>query len=412
MKNKNIWFLHHYAIPNQLGVGERPYRLAQNLIKRGYNVKVFAASTVHNSDINYIEDDRKYIVKEFNGVPFVFVKARSYKGNGRDRVKNMFDYSLGVISVSKEFESEKPDIIYASSVHPLTWISGYILSRKYKAKFIAETRDLWPETLVVMGKLKRNSFIARILYMVERFVYKKADRVVFTMPGGKDYVESIGLDINKVRHINNGIDLQEFNYNMNKFVYDDVDLNDNSSFKIIFAGSIGRANAIDRVIKAAQIILNKGYTNIKILIFGDGPERERLEKYVNDNNIKNVVFKGRVDKKYVPNILSKADLNIFSLEHLPNLFKYGLSPNKMFDYFASGKPTISNVECGYDMLEKFNCGITVKGENEEALAEGILKFYNMPKEIYNKYCKNALIAAQNFDYSKLTDELEKIINEL
>jgi len=106
----------------------------------------------------------------------------------------------------------------------------------------------------------------------------------------------------------------------------------------------------------AKIFIDKGIKNIRFYIFGDGPERQYLENYIIENKITNVVFKGKVDKKYIPNILSKSNLNIFCLEYLPNLFKYGLSPNKMFEYFASGKPVISNVECSYDMLKKYNCG--------------------------------------------------------
>ena len=64
------------------------------------------------------------------------------------------------------------------------------------------------------------------------------------------------------------------------------------------------------------------------------------------------------------------------------------------------------------MLKQYNCGITVKGGSVEALADGILKFYNMPKEEYDIYCQNALKAAKDFDFKILTDKLEKIILEL
>ena len=63
------------------------------------------------------------------------------------------------------------------------------------------------------------------------------------------------------------------------------------------------------------------------------------------------------------------------------------------------------------MLEEYNCGITVEGGSVETLAEGILKFYNMPKEEYQIYCKNALKAAEDFDFKILTDRLEKVILE-
>ncbi len=404
---KNIWILNHYANPS----GGRHYKFAENLIKRGYNVKVFVASTIHNRNKNRIADSRKYLYELHNNIPFIFIKARDYVGNNKQRVLNMIDYAHGLMSVSKEFDSEKPDVIYASSVHPLTWLAGYKLAKRYNAQFIAETRDLWPETLVAMGRIKRNSIPAKILYSLEKFIYKRADKLIFTFPGGKDYVRSRGLDVSKVRYINNGVDIDEFNDNKLNCTFEDEDLNDNNTFKILFTGAIGKANAIYRIVDIAKIFIDKGIKNIRFYIFGDGPERQYLENYIIENKITNVVFKGKVDKKYIPNILSKSNLNIFCLEYLPNLFKYGLSPNKMFEYFASGKPIISNVECGYDMLKKYNCGITVNGGSAEALAEGILKFYNMPKEEYDTYCANALKAAKDFDYKILTDKLEKVILE-
>jgi len=403
---KNIWILNHYA---RTYTG-RHYNFAKNLKNRGYKVKIFAASTIHNSDKNRITDSKKFICEEANGVPFIFIKACDYLGNGKKRIKNMIDYFTGLISVSKKNDSEKPDIIYASSVHPLTWLAGYKLAKRYNAKFIAETRDLWPETLVAMGQLKRNSVPAKIMYKLEKFIYQKADKLIFTFPGGKDYVESVEVDTSKVRYINNGVDLEEFNYNKVINILEDKDLDGKDKFKIIYTGSMGQANALEYLIKAAEIIQDKGIKDIYFILFGDGYQRKELEQYVNDNNVTNIIFKGNVEKKYVPYILSKSDLNIITGKHI-YLYKYGLSPNKMFEYFASGKPTLSNIECGYDMLQEYNCGITVQGGSAEALADGILKFYNMPKEEYDIYCENALKAAQDFDFKVLTDMLEKVLLE-
>lgn len=174
---------------------------------------------------------------------------------------------------------------------------------------------------------------------------------------------------------------------------------------------MGQANELSYLLEAAKIIQDKGVKNIKFILFGDGYQRKGLEQFAKDNNLQNVIFKGKVEKKYIPSILSRSDLNVFTGKHI-YLYKYGLSLNKMFDYFASGKPILSNIECGYDLLEKYNCGETVKGGSSESLAEGILRFYNMPKEEYNIYCKNALKAAQDFDFKVLTDKLEKVILEM
>lgn len=407
---KNIWILNHYAVPPEIGTMNRHFYFAKNLAKMGHNVTIFAASTIHNTDVNMIKDTSKYQTMKFNNIPFVFIRACAYYGNGAKRIKNMFDYALRLLSVSKKFDDIKPDIIYASSVHPLTWISGYKLAKRYNARFIAETRDLWPETLVSMGKIRKKSILARLLYRIEKYIYLKADKYIFTLPGGKDYIESIGLDSSKVRYINNGIDLEKFNENKILFNYSDGDVDGNLKFKVVYTGSMGMANSLDYLIKSAKIIQDKGLSDIQFLLFGDGYLKSELEQYILDNNISNVIFKGSVEKKYIPSILSKCDLNAITGKSI-DLYKYGISPNKMFDYFASGKPILSNIECGYDILKEYGCGVTVKGGSTEALAEGIIKFYEMSKKEYYLYCNNALKAARDFDFKILSQKLEEIILE-
>lgn len=404
---KTIWMLNHYA---ELGSG-RHYKFAQNLSKRGYNVKMFSASTIHNSPKNRIDGSKKYIEAMEDEVSCIYIKARNYTGNGKKRILNMIDYAIGLLLVSKKFDQEKPDVIIASSVHPLTWAAGYKLAKRYEAKFIAETRDLWPETLVVMGQIRGNSIPAKLLYKLEKYIYKRADKLIFTFAGGKDYVESIGLDNAKVKYINNGVDIDEFNFNKDNYEFIDEDLSDTNTFKVLYTGSIGQANELSYLLKAAQLIKKRNINDIRFILFGDGYQKKSLEQFVVENKIDNVVFKGKVEKKFIPNILSRSDLNVFTGKNI-YLYKYGLSLNKMFDYFSSGKPTLSNIECGYDMLEEYTCGLTVEGGSVEALAEGILNFHKMSKEEYDMYCKNALQAAKDFDFKILTDKLEDIIFEL
>lgn len=407
---KNIWILNHYAVPPELGPTNRHYKFAQNLLEK-HNVTIFAASTIHNSDENMIKDKSKYLHLNFGNVPFIFIKCCDYYGNGAKRIKNMFDYAIGLLSVSKKFDVKKPDIVYASSVHPLTWIAGYILAKRYKAKFIAETRDLWPETLILMDRIRKNSLQAKILYWLEKYIYQKADKYIFTLPGGKDYIESLGLDSSKVIYINNGLDLEEFNYNKFLFPYTDKDLDDFSKFKVVYTGSMGMANSLDHLIKAAENIQARGINQIQFILFGDGYLKEELEEYIKKKNIRNVIFKGKVEKKYIPSILCKSDINAFTGKNI-DLYKYGLSLNKMFEYLGSGKPTISNINCGYNILTKYQCGITVKEDSAEALADGIIQFYQMSEKDYKLYCTNALLAASDFDYKLLSRKLEGIILEV
>jgi len=413
MKLKNIWIFNHYATNMFKDRGGRHYNFAKNLIERGYDVTIFCASTIHNSSESVDLGKNRYLIKSVDGIKFVFVKTSTYVGNGKQRIKNMIDFYRNLFSVSKKCAklNRKPDVIIASSVHPLTLVAGIKISKKFHISCICEMRDLWPLTLVEMGAISDNGVIAKGMYSLEKWIYKNANSLIFTGEGEVGYIKDKKwdnvIDLSKVFYINNGIDLEMFNYNAKNEMYDDDDLN-NKSFKVMYTGSMGIANSLNYLLQAAEIINNKGIKNITFLLYGDGYQREELEQHVNLNNIQNVRFKGKIEKKYIPYVLSKSTLNVFTGKHI-DLYKYGLSLNKMFDYMASGKPILSNIECGYDMLEQYRCGTTVKGGSAEALAEGILSFYNMPEVEYNSYCENALNAAKDFDFKMLTDKLEKVI---
>ena len=122
-------------------------------------------------------------------------------------------------------------------------------------------------------------------------------------------------------------------------------------------------------------------------------------------------MKGKVDKKYIPYITSKADINIILGTNNP-LYKYGVSANKMFDYFASGKPIISAMTFGYSLIKKYNAGVELEDSSVENICKAILDYKLLSSQFYEEQCNNALKAAEDFDFKILTDKLEKIILEL
>lgn len=411
---KNIWIWNHYATNMYFDQAGRHYFLSKNLMENGYHPTIFCASTNHFSNENIEIIGEKYKIDDSNGIPFVFVKTPSYIGNSRERVFNILSFFLNLFPISKRYalESKKPDVIYASSFHPFTLIAGIFIAKKFGVPCICEVRDLWPESLVAYGGLKHNSIIAKILYQGEKWIYKKADKLIFTMEGGSQYVVDQGwncenggpIDLKKIYYINNGVDLSTFEYNRNNFVTKDIDLDNSAVFKVVYTGSIRLVNNVKSIIEAAHVVEKSCERKIKFLIYGDGTDKENLEKYCVVNNINNVVFKGKVEKNRVPYILSKSDLNIIHFDN-NKIKKYGASLNKMFEYFASGKPTVSDCEFGYDLIKRYNCGIVVDQATSEQLARTIIQFSNMPEKEYGQYCKNAITAAQDYDFKRLTDKL-------
>ena len=124
-----------------------------------------------------------------------------------------------------------------------------------------------------------------------------------------------------------------------------------------------------------------------------------------------MIFKGKVDKKYIPFIVSNANLNILNYSN-NNIWKYGGSQNKNFEYLASGRPILSTIKMGYDIIEKYNAGISLSNQSEESIGDAIISIANMNKDEYLNMSNNARKAAQDYDFKVLKKKLIDIIEEI
>jgi glycosyltransferase involved in cell wall biosynthesis len=169
-------------------------------------------------------------------------------------------------------------------------------------------------------------------------------------------------------------------------------------------------NNLGMLLDAAKIIQNQGEKEIRFLIYGSGDESGALKKRCEEENINNVIFKGRVEKKYVPSILKKSYINILH-NSSTSLDKYGQSQNKFFEYLAAGKCIVQTYTTGYSICGKFNCGISASIQNAEEIAKSIITACN--DESKNKMMgENARQAAYQFDFNRLTEKLINIIESV
>ncbi|HHY99467.1 MAG TPA: glycosyltransferase family 4 protein, partial [Tissierellia bacterium] len=291
---KNIWIMNHYAHGTFFSKGGRHYWFAKYLLKNNYSPTIFCANTRHNNRSIVEIKKGKHEIKTTEGIPYVFVKTIPYKGNGVQRIMNMWLFYRNLFPVTRECAKiyGKPDVILASSVHPLTLVAGIKIAKKFGVPCICEVRDLWPESLVAYDVLKKSNPLLKLLYAGEKWIYKNADKIIFTMEGGKDYIIEKGwdkqhgglIDLNKVYHINNGVDLEIFDYNRDNYVLEDVDLNSEETFKVIYTGSIRKANNLEIIINTAEYLQKKHTNNIKFLLYGDGDERKILENKCKHEN--------------------------------------------------------------------------------------------------------------------------------
>ena len=405
-----LWILNHYAISPDMSGGTRHFDLARELVKKGHEVTIFASGFDHHTrQYLKIKPGEKMRVEEYDGVRFVWVNTLPYTKNDWRRVLNMLSYGWRVLRCSRGLS--KPDAVIGSSMHPFAALAGWWLARRYKAKFIFEVRDLWPQTAVDMGAMKKNSLPAKLLYAWEKFMYNKAKKIIVLLPYAKDYVASRGINPEKVFWLPNGVNLERFDHPApleEGSEVAEVFEQYRDKFKVVYTGAHGPANGLEVIIHAASIFQDRNL-GIHFFLIGDGPDKDRLISVVKEKRLNNVSFLPPVPKALVPSILEKADLLVHTIKKM-EVLQYGMSPNKMYDYLASAKPIVTSIEAKNNPVEEANAGIAVEPENPEALAEAIVKIYELPEEKRIELGKNGRQYVEQFyNIKNLATNLESLL---
>ncbi|WP_374720797.1 glycosyltransferase family 4 protein [Peribacillus tepidiphilus] len=394
-----IWILNHVALkPNEKGI-TRHYDLAKFMVEKGHSITIFASSFLAYL-FEWRNPKKKNYHEDVNGVSFEWVWTLPYKGNGPRRILNMISY-LFTATYRGWKKKEKPDVIVGSSVHLFACLAGYILSKIKRSHYVVEIRDLWPRTLIEFGAMSEYHPVAVMFGIIEKFVYKKAEKIIVTLPGAYKYITSLGVPMEKIEYIPNGIDLSKVKEFENKSSLEEDILKIREKYKniVMYVGSHGIANSLDTILDSSDYLQRQDTAYIFV---GEGPEKPALMKKASKKE--NVFFFNAIPKQEVLSTLRLADVLAVSMLDTP-LYRFGISLNKLNDYLLSGKPILFAGKVYNNIVEMAKAGITVAPENPREFAEGLDKLLNLTEEEKNSIQRNG------FAYLKENHDMEMLSNK-
>lgn len=369
-----IWIVNHYADPPD-GMATRSIDLARRFVEEGHPTTIFSSNFNHYrfAPIERLGLFRFWRTVDVDRVRIVWIKTSPYRLNDWRRVVNMASFSVLVLLAGLT-QRPRPDVVIGVSVHPVAALAAYYLARLKRARFFFEVTDMWPQTLIDLGRLKPNSLRARWLRSLEHFLFRKAERIVMLLPHTGPYMESIGIPLDKVVWIPNGVELSRYK---DLLPYEGAA---RPPFRIVFMGGFVESNAIDNILEAARVLHERGRRDIEFMLVGRGTDREQVIRKAKELGLDNVRFPDPVPKSKIGTIMSEADAFIYALHDLP-LYRYGVSLNKLTDYLAGGRPIIFSGRSAYDPVAEIGAGYSLPPDDAVAVADAIEKLFSLtPRE--------------------------------
>jgi len=404
----NILIINQYVGKPIDGMGNRHYMFAKELISRGHSATIVASSFSHRTRTeDHLSRGERWKKEIIDGVPFVWVRTPPYTGNGLDRIWNMLCFASRIMAWSKEFQLEHPDVVVGSSPHLFAAFASQRLARRYDVPFVLEIRDLWPETLIELGNYSRRNPGILMMEQIERRIYRSADHIISLLPGGIDHISQKGGRREKITWVPNGIDLKSIPPPRPSY-------GNNSKFTVMYAGAHGLANGLDSILDAAALIWDMGFAErVQFRFIGDGPEKNRLQERARNEGLTTIQFEPYVPRKEIYNLLQEADAFVITLKDAALFKRFGVSPNKLFDYLASGRAVIFGIDALNNPVKESKAGFTVPPGDAEALAHAIIQLMEMSlEERWEMGLRGRRYVEEFHDYGRLADKIETILFEV
>ncbi|MEE3001584.1 MAG: glycosyltransferase family 4 protein [Planctomycetota bacterium] len=368
----NCWWVNHYACSLDEPGGTRHHTLARLLGDHGIDVTLLASSFHYSLLKDRLDPGEDWRVEMRDGVRYAWLRTRAYAENPIAKLRNMRSFAARLPGFASMDKIPSPDVIVGSSPHLYAADAARRLAAGMQVPFCCEIRDIWPESIVDVAGVSRWNPAVLHMGILERRIYRAASCIFTLLPGSEQHIVAKGGLRDAITWIPNGIDPQH--------VPAPHPPPGEAPFTAMYAGAHGLANGLECVVEAGRILQDDtGADAFRIRLVGDGPLKVSLQNHARMKAIEVVEFDDPVPKKDIYATLQEADACLLPLKP-GRVFRYGISPNKMFDYMAAGRPVITAVDTPVNPVVDSGAGVSVAAGDPQALAAALIDMKALGRE--------------------------------
>lgn len=337
---------------------------ARELVRQGFEVEVLTGFPNYPGGKVYPGYRVKWLQREvIDGVQVTRVPL--YPNHDQSAIKRVLNYASFAASATLYgvFMAKRADVVYAYHPPLTVGVAAALIKLFRRVPVVYDIQDMWPDTLRATGMLNNPKALAWV-DTVCRWVYRRMNHIVVLSPGFKRLLLQRGVPEVKLSVIYNWADEASLASPVGQVP---AAFPSSEQFRIVFAGNMGKAQALDTVLNAAALLQQRG-SRVCWVMLGGGVEVVRLKAEAEQRQLANMVFLPAVPMTEVGTYLHAADALLVHLRKDP-LFEITI-PSKTQAYMAVGKPLLMAVNGdAADLVRESDCGVVAESENAEALAQ-------------------------------------------
>ena len=397
-----VWIVNHYAQAPSGPGGTRHHSLSRHLQCHGWRPLILAGSCEHNTGRQRLQASEHQRLECCEGIDVLWLRVAGEPcgAGGWRRFATMLLFAFTLLRPASTRALPRPDVVIGSTVHPFAALAAYLLALRHRVPFVFEVRDLWPRTLVAMGAIRAGGPVDRGLAWLERWLVHRAARIIVLMPGGIAYYQALGIPSSRLLWLPNGAELPATLPAPLRV--------QPRPFQLLYCGAHGPANALGTVLDAMAELQARGVGPDQLILrlIGDGSSKAALQQRAQTLGLSAVHFEHAVPKQALAALTAEADAFVVAMQPLPELYRYGISFNKLFDYFAAARPIVSASCAAHDPVIAADAGIVVEAGDAFALADAIEQLIGLPLEYRQRFGSNGRrYLEQHHDYGQLAQRL-------
>jgi glycosyltransferase involved in cell wall biosynthesis len=403
-----IALLSHYFWPEAGAPSARLVEMGREWAALGHEVTVVTNFPNHPTGV--VAEPyrgRSFQVERAHGLRIL--RCRTYATPNRGFVKRTLGHLVFMLAsiVQATPHLRGTEVIVASSPTLFAVVSALVISRRLRAPFVFEVRDLWPAIFVDLGVI-RNRFVIDLLERLELFLYRRARAVVTVTRAFAEDIARRGIDRAKLHVIPNGVDLEAFRPEPAEHALR-ARLGLSDKLLVLYCGAHGISHALSRILEVAQRV--QGDTRIHFVFVGEGAEKHDLVERARVLRLPNTTFLDAVPREEVAALYRAADVCLVPLRAVP-LFR-SFIPSKMFEILACGRPILASLEGeAAEILEASGAALVVPPEDVDALTAALTRLAADPELRATLAARGRPYVAVHFERRRLAARYLEILDHV